>query len=628
MSIRRTRKDHLHERAGLALVSDRGEADRQDDGMLTSEALQHLVFTRSGKAIDFSCLFDGVEASPNASLRTAFAGRPELAAELMPALRDLAASRADGTVRQTLTALRFFWRTFDEMEDRVPGAPRLQSVRELSSVHRQAVVDRGHSPQNFSLALTPINLTRLAMGEKRLAWSGPSGAPNSVKELVILADVKRVKNSLKRLWFGWRDRHEAALQLLATPCEMTSKLPAAQLAEFQGLRAFREAQAKYGCALPTLVQFEEELRRATGTTNVASDYRAICRCLFPSGTAIKAAVHLCMATTGWNPAVLIGLDVRSEIFLPHPVDAQRYIMAGIKQRGGGNEQRSDGLKKSQSGPYAIINLLIATCEPLRQQLRSRIAAIDDALREAKSRQLDEHAVLALRQERIDVVTAARSPWLYLANSRSGKNSGNDGILTLTDANYMTGARNRQFIQVIIDELNKERSGQPIAQMTSTDFRDAYALHWYEFSGGDILTVMRALQHRSLDTSVTYTNNVVVRVRNRARARRVMRVWWAEVEEVGHADATIVAFTVLHGRPSAGQRQRLGDFRGLMLTRQGVRCANPHHPRRMSRRISRPMGSSCAMCIDALCVSSTQSSPGKASTASRAVLRTSGISSRR
>jgi hypothetical protein len=52
---------------------------------------------------------------------------------------------------------------------------------------------------------------------------------------------------------------------------------------------------------------------------------------YPDSFDIRVAFHLCMATTGWNPAVLLSLDVTTSIIEKHPKDPGRYILR-VEQR--------------------------------------------------------------------------------------------------------------------------------------------------------------------------------------------------------------------------------------------------------------------------------------------------------
>lgn len=615
MSIRTTRKDHLpdHARIDLAVanatVIDR--PDRAHDAANAQNALaatparveteSFLVTAQSGKVFDFSQLAYGKAAGSHQD-RTTYTGRYELASELMPAIRDRALGGADLTVTRMLTALLFFWRTFNDIEARAPDAPRLRSVVELSIVHRQIVVDRGLDPSAFSAVLKIFNLTRLALGEKQLRWAGPPRKGGKVKHLPSQSEVKRVKDALKRLWFAWRDKYDHAQHLLSLSDDEAQALPQGQRFILQSLRRFKDAQQTHGVALPNEAQLNPKC------IDVRPDkfmgYPELCSYFFPDASAIRSAFHLCLATTGWNPAVLTSLKVDEEIFMTHPADEARYIMKGTKRRARNAEQRCDGLKKSQHGPYSIINFLTELTTPLRGQLQVRGEAIDAKLAASADLGLDAETVLVLQQERLGIEAAIRSPWLYSAFASTGKYSGFGGIQQLTDRNFAnTRSGGLQFVQKIIKALNERNPEQPIGKMTATDFRDAYALHWYEFSGGDILTVMRVLNHRHVRTSVTYTNSVVVRVRNQAKARKVLKAWWREVEELGQADSTAVSFTVRHGKPSEEQRRRLKAYRTLMLTQMGTRCGDPHNPPAHVAPHFKPDGRKvcdvqrCMLCVD-------------------------------
>lgn len=572
MSIRTSRRDRLqgHAKVELAVAYDAANDPQkpQTATRIVLETENYRVKAESGKLIDFSSLAHGYAGTKKKG-DTDFTGRRELLVQLLPAIRDLALREADVTVMGRLSTLRFLWRTLDEIEARSPGAPGLRSVAEFSGAHRQALVDRKIYRSDFSAILSVINLTRLALGENRLEWEGPPAKGNGkAKHLPDLPDVKRIKNELKRRWFGWRDRYDLAQHLLNLPEADAQKLSWDRRYLLEGLRRFKATQEKYGVSLPTKEQLNPEGIGAR--PGVFMGYPELCSYFFPDATSIRAAFMLCLATTGWNEAVLLSLEVGEEIFLTHPTDEKRYIMVGAKRRAKGAEQRCNGLKKTQHGPYSIINFLTEVSERLRDQLRARGKAIGAQLADSAALGLDAKAIQVLQEERHGIEVATRSFWLHGAPVSTGPTSGFGGICHLTKVGSY-------LLRDVIDGLNARNPGQPIGTMSPSDFRDAYALHWYEFSGGDILTVMRALGHRHVGTTVTYTNNVVVRVRNQEKARKVLKAWWGEVEEHGQADPTVVAFTVKHGKPSEEQRGRVKTYRTFMLTQLGTRCSNPHNP---------------------------------------------------
>lgn len=572
MSIRTTRKDHLQEHAKVELVVAYDAAnDPQKPQTATRIVLEmenYRVKAESGKLIDFSSLAHGYAGTKKKG-DTAFTGRRELLVQLLPAIRNVALRGADDTVMGRLAALRFLWRTLDEIEARAPGAPGLGSVAELSGAHRQALVDRKITPTQHSAILPVINLTRLALGENRLEWEGPPAkGKGKAKHLPDLTDVKHIKNVLKHRWFGWLHRYDLAQHLLSLPEEDAQKLSRDRRYLLEGLRRFKATQEKYGVSLPTKEQLNPEGIYAR--PGVFMGYPELCSYFFPDATSIRAAFMLCLATTGWNEAVLLSLAVGEEIFLTHPTDEKRYIMEGTKRRAKGAKQRCNGLKKTRHGPYWIINFLTEVIEPLRRQLRARGNAIDAQLADSAALGLEAKTVEALQRERHGIEVAIHSFWLHVTQASTGRYSCFGGISLLTKVGS-------DLLRDIIDDLNARNPGQPIGRMSPSDFRDAYALHWYEFSGGDILTVMRALGHHHVGTTITYTNNVVVRVRNQEKARKVLKAWWGEVEEHGQADPTLVAFTVKHGKPSDEQRGRVKTYRALMLTQLGTRCSNPHNP---------------------------------------------------
>ena len=56
------------------------------------------------------------------------------------------------------------------------------------------------------------------------------------------------------------------------------------------------------------------------------------RGFYPDAHDIRNAFYLCLATTGWNPAVFLSLDVKEPFLGPHPKDSSRFILTGTKDR--------------------------------------------------------------------------------------------------------------------------------------------------------------------------------------------------------------------------------------------------------------------------------------------------------
>jgi hypothetical protein len=122
---------------------------------------------------------------------------------------------------------------------------------------------------------------------------------------------------------------------------------------------------------------------------------------YPDSFDIRVAFHLCMATTGWNPAVLLSLDVTTSIIEKHPKDPGRYILRGTKARTGGAEQLSEGLLKSQGSAGFIIQALIARTKSLRESLINDLHVYKASLAEMKS---TSHTAVELELMRIHITS--------------------------------------------------------------------------------------------------------------------------------------------------------------------------------------------------------------------------------
>ncbi|OSZ64586.1 hypothetical protein CAP38_09250 [Hydrogenophaga sp. IBVHS2] len=291
---------------------------------------------------------------------------------------------------------------------------------------------------------------------------------------------------------------------------------------------------------------------------------------FPDASDIRAAFHLCLVTTGWNPATFLSLNVDQPILQAHPRDESRYLLTGYKQRSK-SYQITEGLFKCQRSAGVILRTLMQRTEPLRAQLRKAYLGQLKELDKLQAAGASQKLLDARRRVVIDLEQGLRSPWLFITPEK--------GITWLTGSTYQR-LGNRGYLEQMISELNAKRSpNDQIPKINATDFRDAFAAFAYQQSGGMVLYVMRVLGHKRLSSTQRYLQNTLLN----DESGRIFRIFnnslWSEIKLHGRLDATVVAKWCRDGQVSVDERSRLEDYRNLKRSRIGVGCKSPTTPPR-------------------------------------------------
>lgn len=286
---------------------------------------------------------------------------------------------------------------------------------------------------------------------------------------------------------------------------------------------------------------------------------------FPSSDDIRCAFHLCLATTGWNPAVFLSLNVEEPFIEEHPKDPTRYILRGFKDRGGGSEQVSEGLFKSQGGAGFMLRLLVENTQPLRERLKKELQQGRDALESGSTSNTEDRIEL---QDRVRALERGiRSVWLYV--SQIGK-----GLHWLGDDSFNGG----DYLSSVIADINKRQpADKQLARLTPGDLRDAYAGRIYHSSGGSILAVMKALNHKRINTTAGYLDNTLLKEEHAKMFSAYSEALWHEVKVHRRIDPSIIAKWSRDGAVTDEQRHRLETYRQLLRSRIGVGCKDPLNP---------------------------------------------------
>lgn len=296
----------------------------------------------------------------------------------------------------------------------------------------------------------------------------------------------------------------------------------------------------------------------------------ILRGRYPDGGDIRMAFHLCLATTGWNPAVLLALDANEPFIEPHPRSPSRYVLRGIKDRAGGAEQVSEGLFKSQGSAGFILQTLLQRTAPLRAELVRLRALLLEEL--AGSPELTKSEHKKLRSKIDELNEGVRSPWLFVSHV-------GDGIHWLSDANFGGSTQKKtSFLSDLIDGINvRQPPDRQLEYITPTDFRDIYAAQVYHASGGSILAVMKALNHKRLTSTQVYVDNTLLNEEHRKLFGIFSGAFWDELASTGRVDPTLLAKISRDGAVSSDERARLEGYRTLLRSRIGIGCKKPTNP---------------------------------------------------
>lgn len=536
-----------------------------------------------------------------------FTGRPELIAQLAPAIRDRMLPLAAKSVEQVLVSLRAWWRLFDAVETTAASAlPSLTSVAQVTDAHRQAALDSGMGRLEFSNFLFLANTTRTAIGLKPLYWQSPKQKPVN-RHLPPQWQTDMVRRELKHRWFSVIDRWSLAdnLRKHRVPLVDRDAAPEAYLEQQRLLRNYE----RFDVVAAETSSLRPDLDSLTKGVHLTTFYRhgfnfsdMLCGS-YPTGDDIRTAFHLCLATTGWNPAVLLSLDATQAFIEQHPKDPGRYILRGTKARAKDTEQLNEGLFKSQGSAGVVIQTLMARTTLLRESLNTDLHLCRTQFAQMTSTTHTVADMEAMRTRITALEQGARSPWLFI--SPRGKAE----IQWLTDENFAKGSdRTKRKVTTFLDEfitaINlKQPKDKQLSRLKASDLRDAYAAYQYHASGGSILYVMKALGHRVVRSTSGYLHNTLLKEEHRKLFGTFSDALWSEMETYGRVDPTILAQRSRYGGISSEQRERLHNYRTMMRSRIGVACADPLNPPRHIDPRFKPDGKAmchvqrCTLCLE-------------------------------
>lgn len=576
MSIRHYEKDHLKGHAGVELVAL--------DSPIQPEHEDPLKFwtehPTENTLIDLTLFAVGEYERPRGATvkqwRGPFTGRPKLIRQMAPTIKEISFGYSDESVRSLYAAFRGWWRLLDAVENEAAARgqlmTRVEDVRQLQPMHSEFAHKIRMRQPKFNLFLTCANSILRNMSAPLLYWNARRDATPK-RDLPPEDQTHALRIALKQAWEAVR-REWGRIDRVRTLDFVPQTEEEAEL--LRHWRYFNEKQRACNKALPTSAELCDGITPSQFSEKTGMGISIMRAIAFPTRWDVDVAFHLCLANTGWNPAVLYSLNAEhKELFLrQHHKDDNRYLLIGTKAKAGGKEQPVSGLWKTRWGPGRIIQDWMERVEPLREQLKTEFA--HERMLYAKMLQDGVSPDELSRQLKIiqNLEAGCRSVWLYVSAGRE--------ILWLEQRDsggHRLNGKQASYLSVLIDQVNRERAtrgAMPIPSVAQSDFRDIFATFLWRQSGGNLFLVMRLLNHAHLATTERYIDNTILNVERDQQARTFLDHLFVELGK-GRVDIAILTHLQRHGAVTPEMEARLHEFRALQRSRIGVACQDPTHP---------------------------------------------------
>lgn len=527
---------------------------------------------------------DGVYETPLcAKWNGPYTGRLGLITQLAPVVEVSLTGLEKRCVDAHLISLRAWWRVLDAVEDAAGQAnhpmDRVEDVRQLTEVHREWAYEHGMQRQSFRFFVAQANHVLALLRAPQLHWISPVDAQPK-RYLPPEKHLKVLRIALKQEWLKAHDRWCKADRLVSGEIEATGE----DIHLLRHYRYYEVMRQKVGKALLTAEEISDDRGKTSFTSRTGLSTRTMKDGFFPSRWDIDAAFCQCLAMTGWNPCTLLGLDATKKFLRTHPKDAKRFMLTpgegcngdsyeltGTKARARGAEQRLFGLWKTRFGAGYVLSILLERTAPMRVQLQQACDAEKARYAHMEEAGASTDALTAQFKNVQRLEVGCRSVWLY---------QGRVGIAWLGSSprGQIDGqGKKTHYLDALTQGLNAGRAGDDqIATLTLSDLRDAFALWVWRATGGNILAVMKALQHRWIQSTVRYVNNNIINSESNAQYRSFSNHLFDELGE-GRLDVTILTHLCRYGQPTEEMMARLDEYRALMRSRCKVACKDPHNP---------------------------------------------------
>ncbi len=596
MSIEKKNKDHLKAHGGVSLLPP--EPPKSDDPLKfwTSHSTESVL-------VDLHPFADGEFQNPHSIGPTVgywggpYTGRPDLIAELAPAIQARCTLLGRSSVNANLSSLRAWWRLFDAIESDSVTTSRLNlqvsSVAHLSALHEAVAKQRNMSGANFRRFLTIADDTRTLLRLPKLAWMSPASRTGE-SHLIPEHQARALRTALKQDW-------ERVLKTWARNDRVMAEADRRALGELPGdlgedesrlknWQYFQSIQQETGLTLPSGDQLLGNWAAARSLSARSLERRVMRAIPFPTVEDADIAFHLALMNSGWNPCTLIKVDADDPYLTrDHPKNTGQLVLSiddtdeaadektlkADKARAGGRTQFCVGQKSQSSSAPMVVAAYLKRAAPLRELVKADCKTAEQELAHLQNSGATEEAIAAQVKRVQTLKWSLRSVWLY------ADLKGDIGCLKPEQWRRYhkpeSGKRLVSYLDVVRHRLNAQRpNDDQIPNVTPSDFRDIYARWVYLQSKGNILAVMLALGHSSIETTHGYLRHKIYKVEHDDQIRRFMGHLFDGLGR-GEIDLTKLAQLVRHGEITPEMETRLAEYRALQRSRIGLGCANPRHP---------------------------------------------------
>jgi len=503
--------------------------------------------------------------------RLGLPARPVLIGQLAPEFRTWSLDKSEGTIVASISYLRAFWRLIAALDER--SRPLQDDITAITpavgALFKNYLLYDLRVGTSFARrclkttqALIEPTRSRLGILSHRVLWPTVQEKRGTLHKDVDPAAAGRLYKAAKEVVRRFGRAHAEGKALLqdrreALPVSSTSSSPG-------------EVACLTRCCLDDMLrepaalvhEIASRFFRRPRTISVwprgYAEDRPFdrYRWFVPLAEDTVACLTLVLLHTGWNLDTVFNIDISSlDTWCQQRLgsDAEETVAIFSNKGRTNREQVAFSLTRPEFHPYRLIKDMTEHTEPLRADLRRKLAAVE------------KEPPTPSRQDRLlKLRKAIASPWLFLKiNGSSGDPiTGRVGVLE------------RQGTFLVLFRTLLASAGLDLT-LKPSDMRDAFASFLYENSLYNILLVKRALGHQSLDATKHY-----LRQRRMLAQRFADFTAWSdglfdEIKRFQTVDPTILYIRVRFGDITADQRRRLADYR--LRTRMGMGCLEPEHP---------------------------------------------------
>ncbi len=525
----------------------------------------------SGKStvVDITELADGTDA---------FRGRPELARELAPGLRNRYTQGGQRTKQVLITSLRSFWVFLDKIDEFNPVNNVTDLSDEVGDMYASYLLSNGLATNT---ARRYLEVARNTMSSARkgvdrslpdLAWTTVQRDRGTLHKDVDPVIVRPLYRVLKSHFVEIARRFACGNVMSGVTEPSVGTLPVKLTHDHYSIivTAAEEFIRRATNAVPPIwceVVEECGLKRSLARTLEPG----LLRCFAPGFTDTAIAFFLVLLHTGWNPETVRNIDVSAtenwcDARLQETVDSKSSVAIYANKNRVGKEQIAFSLEGASHHPYQVIKKQIERTKRLRKVIIDRLHHICEG-------PLEDIDVI---NERADLIRMSKCPWLFI----SYKGEGAGGRICLLEGTKDLNETLRKLAKEAVQhERAKHRDYDTrfdqLLTIRPSDLRDAYAAFVYKDSAFNELALKNALNHRHLSTTRHY-----LRQRGQIALRFLefqgfLESFWDEIGRFRSVDPTILYLRAKLSEITEEQRRRLSDHR--QRTRMGFGCLEPYNP---------------------------------------------------